>query len=91
MDYCSLGGVTGRARYEASSASMADLAMVFSLLTGHTVVDKTGITGVVPVHLTFVPDKSMLPTPGPPGYAGNPRPRLTRARPSLLPYRSSWG
>jgi hypothetical protein len=36
------------------------------------VVDKTGITGVFPVHLTFVPDESMLQLPGPPGDAGNP-------------------
>ncbi len=71
MDYCGSGGFTGRGRYEASSASMADLAKAFSLLTGRTVVDKTGITGVFPVQLTFVPDESMLQIPGPAGDVGN--------------------
>jgi uncharacterized protein (TIGR03435 family) len=71
MDYCGSGGFTARGRYQASSASMADLAMAFSLLTSRTVVDKTEVTGVFPVHLTFVPDDSMMRVFGPPGDAGN--------------------
>ena len=72
QDYCGSGGFTGRGRYEATSARMTDLTLAFSILTGRTVVDKTGITGEFPVHLTFVPDDSMLQIPGPPGDPGNP-------------------
>jgi uncharacterized protein (TIGR03435 family) len=60
---------------------MADLATAFSLLTGRTVVDKTGIAGVFPVHLTFVPDESMMQAPGSPGDAANP---AADAGPSLF-------
>ncbi len=71
QDYCGSGGFPRRGRYDATSARMMDLALAFSILTGRTVVDKTGITGEFPVHLTFAPDDSMLQVPGAPGDPGN--------------------
>jgi hypothetical protein len=52
---------------------MGDLATAVSRLTGRTVVDKTGITEIFSVLLTFVPAESMMQLPGPPGGAGNQR------------------
>jgi uncharacterized protein (TIGR03435 family) len=90
VDYCGSGGFMGRGRYEASSASMADLAMAFSLLTGRTVVDKTGITGVFPVQC-LSPTRACSSPLVPQAMQETLRPGLTPARPSLLPYRSSSG
>jgi uncharacterized protein (TIGR03435 family) len=54
-DYCGFRGM-GRGRLDATNTSMADLATMFSIPLGRTVVDKTGIAGAFPVHLTFAPD-----------------------------------
>ncbi len=69
-DYCGLVVSMGRGQLELASASMADLARSLSRLTGRTVVDKTGITGVFPVHLTFVPDD--IAADGPPVNGSGP-------------------
>jgi uncharacterized protein (TIGR03435 family) len=47
----------GRGSFDASNASMADIARMFSFQLGRVVVDKTGITGEFPVHLKFAPDE----------------------------------
>jgi bla regulator protein BlaR1 len=83
MNFCGYGGF-GRGFYEAASASMADLAKSFSMVVGRIVADKTGITGVFRVHLTFVPDESAPPwLLGPPGDPGNPAPAAD-AGPSIF-------
>lgn len=61
---------SGGGSLEAANASMADLAKAFSVLTGRTVVDKTGISGAFAVHLTFVPDDAS--SRANPADAGNP-------------------
>lgn len=45
----------GRGSFDATSATMAQVAMMFSFQVGRTVVDKTGIEGKFPVHLKFAP------------------------------------
>jgi uncharacterized protein (TIGR03435 family) len=69
MDYCGYGGF-GRGLYENSTANMGGVAGALSTLLGRKVVDKTGITVVFRVRLTFVPDDSTIPMPGPDGPGG---------------------
>jgi uncharacterized protein (TIGR03435 family) len=74
----------GRDMLEATGITMADLAVAFSHLTGQTVVDKTGITGRFPVHLTFVLDDKTPQVPAAaPGDAGSPLPSVD-AGPSIF-------
>ncbi len=47
----------GSGSFDGTSASMADLATMFSYTVGRKVVDKTGIAGQFRVHLTFAPDE----------------------------------
>jgi uncharacterized protein (TIGR03435 family) len=55
-DFC--GNLSnGRGSFDGTSASMADLATMFSYSVGRKVVDKTGIAGNFRVHLTFAPDE----------------------------------
>jgi uncharacterized protein (TIGR03435 family) len=68
MDFCGYGGF-GRGFYEASTVSMADLAYALPMAVGRTVVDKTGITGVFRIHLTY---QFVSPPTAPPDGAGNP-------------------
>ena len=56
FDFCGAMGM-GRGGFDAANASMADMARMFSIPLGRTVVDKTGIAGEFPVHLTFAPDE----------------------------------
>jgi uncharacterized protein (TIGR03435 family) len=53
----------GRGAFDGASASMADMATMFSYTLGRTVVDKTGIEGTFRVHLTFAPDEVAGGTP----------------------------
>ena len=72
QDYC---GFTGffKGRLEATSTTMAQLATYLSRLVDRTVVDKTGITGTFPVHLTFAPDQAAPgQVLGPPIDEGDP-------------------
>jgi uncharacterized protein (TIGR03435 family) len=55
-DFCGFGG-TGRGTLDATSASMAHLAGMFSFLLDRIVVDKTAIAGEFRVHLTFAHDE----------------------------------
>jgi bla regulator protein blaR1 len=56
----------GRGTLEAASMRMSELADAFSMLTGRTVVDKTGIAGTFRVQLTYIPDESLTRLAGPP-------------------------
>jgi uncharacterized protein (TIGR03435 family) len=51
----------GRGRFDATSTSMGDLAKYLSPVLGRQVVDKTGVSGRFPVHLTFIPDVAAVP------------------------------
>ncbi len=55
-NFCGNMGI-GRGNLDATKASMADLAPLFSVILGRTVVDQTGITGAFSVHLRFAPDE----------------------------------
>jgi bla regulator protein blaR1 len=70
MDFCGYGGF-GRGFYEASTVSMADLAYALPMVVGRTVVDKTGITGIFRIHLTY---QFVSPPAGPPDAARDPAP-----------------
>jgi uncharacterized protein (TIGR03435 family) len=65
-DYCGWGGWYP-GRYEATTANMTDLAGGLSDLLERIVVDKTGITGMFHLHLTFTPDDSTIRLPDIPG------------------------
>jgi uncharacterized protein (TIGR03435 family) len=65
-DYCGFGG-WGRGQYEATTGGMTDLAGGLSDLLERIVVDKTGITGMFHLHLTFTPDDSTIHLPDLPG------------------------
>lgn len=56
-DMCGFIGM-GRNSLNAQQVTMEALTMAFSQLLGRTVVDKTGITGEVDLHLTFSLDES---------------------------------
>jgi uncharacterized protein (TIGR03435 family) len=63
----------GRGSLNANQVTMEALTMAFSQLLGRAVVDKTGITGEVDAHMTFILDQPANPTlpstatdPGPP-------------------------
>jgi uncharacterized protein (TIGR03435 family) len=65
----------GRGRFDATGISMGDLAKALAPALGQHVIDKTGVTGRFPVHLTFIPEL----TAGP-GDLGNPdRPSIFTA------------
>jgi bla regulator protein blaR1 len=51
----------GRGRFDATSTSMVDLANYLFPVLGRQVVDKTGVSGRFPVHLTFIPDVAAVP------------------------------
>lgn len=55
----------GRGTLEAASMRMPELADAFSMLTGRTVVDKTGIAGIFRIQLTYTPDQSLTRLAGP--------------------------
>jgi uncharacterized protein (TIGR03435 family) len=65
-DYCGFGGWSA-GRYEATTGGMTDLAGGLSDLLERVVVDKTGITGMYHLHLTFTPDDSTIRLPDLPG------------------------
>jgi uncharacterized protein (TIGR03435 family) len=65
-DYCGFGGWFP-GRYEATTGGMADLAGGLSDLLERVVVDKTGITGMFHLYLTFTPDDSTIRLPDLPG------------------------
>jgi len=48
-----------------SSHAMNDLAEMLSRYTGRVVLDKTGLTGIYTISLTFVPDASRAAVPNP--------------------------
>jgi len=75
-DFCGYIGF-GRGLYENTTARMGGVAGALSTLLGRKVVDKTGITGVFHVRLTFVPDDSTIPMPGPEGPGDSGRPAAT--------------
>jgi uncharacterized protein (TIGR03435 family) len=57
---------------------MPELVRVLSLLSGRTVIDKTGVTALFDVQLDFVPDDT---TPGlPPPPPGSNIPGVTLAQ-----------
>jgi uncharacterized protein (TIGR03435 family) len=63
-DFC--GNLSnGRGTFDATSASMAEIATMFSYQLGRPVVDKTGVAGQFPVHLKFSPDEVAAGTPAP--------------------------
>jgi uncharacterized protein (TIGR03435 family) len=45
---------------------MAMLVQQLSLMLGHSVVDKTGLTGKYDIRLSWTPDQPQLPGPGGP-------------------------
>jgi uncharacterized protein (TIGR03435 family) len=61
-EYCGFGGF-GPEGFEVTSTTMADLAQSFSMAVGRKVVDRTGITGVFRVRLTYAPDQLANPSP----------------------------
>jgi uncharacterized protein (TIGR03435 family) len=71
MDYCGSSGFS-RGRFEASSATIADVAKALSNLLGRAVVDKTGIDGTFHVVLTFAIDDTTRRFPDAPTGADNP-------------------
>jgi bla regulator protein blaR1 len=74
-DYCDYLRF-GRGTFEASSATLAELATSLSILLDRTVVDRTGIAGTFRVHLSFAPDQTastqLQSRPSDPGNAGTP-------------------
>ena len=71
-DYSGVIVFTGRGRLQASSTTIADLANYLSFATplSRTVIDRTGITGVFHIQLTYTPDTPTVPSPD----AAGPRP-----------------
>jgi uncharacterized protein (TIGR03435 family) len=70
-DYCGgMGGSMASGRIDGSGASLAFVASYLSGMLRRTVVDKTGIGGEFPIHLSFTPAASTVP----PGEAAGPRP-----------------
>jgi uncharacterized protein (TIGR03435 family) len=61
-EYCGFGGF-GPEGFEVTSTTMADLAESLSMAVGRKVVDRTGITGVFRVRLTYAPDQLDYPSP----------------------------
>lgn len=61
-EYCGYGGF-GRGSFSVTSTTMAELAKSFSMAVGRKVVDKTGITGVFRVSLTYAPEQLDGATP----------------------------
>jgi uncharacterized protein (TIGR03435 family) len=55
LDYCGYGGFAND-RFEASSSTMADLAVSLSQVVGRSVVDKTGIEGTFRIELKYAED-----------------------------------
>lgn len=48
----------GRGQFDAANITMPDLATAFSFMVGRTVTDRTGVSGVYPVHLKFAPENA---------------------------------
>lgn len=63
----------GRGTMDATSANMSQIAGALSILTGRTVVDKTGLEGTFGVELRFLPNETTRQILGPPDPA-NPSP-----------------
>jgi uncharacterized protein (TIGR03435 family) len=62
-DYCGgLGGSMASGRIDGSGASLAFLASRLAGMLRRTVVDKTGIGGDFPIHLSFTPAAPAVPT-----------------------------
>jgi uncharacterized protein (TIGR03435 family) len=63
-DYCGgMGGSMASGRIDGRGASPAFLASVLSGMLHRTVVDKTGIGGQFPIHITFTPEAPAAPFP----------------------------
>jgi uncharacterized protein (TIGR03435 family) len=71
MDYCGFSGFF-KGRFEASSATIGDIAKALANLLDRTVVDKTGINGTFHVVLTFGPDDNTIRFPDAPIGADSP-------------------
>jgi uncharacterized protein (TIGR03435 family) len=83
MDYCGSSGFF-KGRFEASSANMGDLAKALANLLDRTVVDKTGISGVFHIRLTFASDDTTVRAPVVyPDDPGNP-PAATDLDPNIF-------
>lgn len=62
----------GRARMQATSATMARLAKMLEGQTDRAVIDETGLKGSYEFTLTFEPDMSRMAMLGPPGMGRGP-------------------
>ena len=71
MDYCGFSGFF-KGRFEASAATIGDLAKALANLLDRAVVDKTGINGTFHVVLTFATDNTTVRFPGAPVDADSP-------------------
>jgi uncharacterized protein (TIGR03435 family) len=74
-DYCGFG-ITSRGLVELTTATMGNLANTFSAELSRIVIDRTGISGMFHIHLTFTPDDSTIRLPDIPGLPGEPAPTV---------------
>lgn len=69
MDYCGSSGFF-KGRFEASAATMGDLAKALANLLDRSVTDKTGVDGTFHVTLTFAVDDTTIRFPDAPNLGG---------------------
>ncbi|MCU1238332.1 MAG: peptidase BlaR1 [Candidatus Solibacter sp.] len=73
-------------KMEGSKVPMAELTRMLSALMGRPVLDQSGVTELVEVHLSFTPDQSTagLPGAGGPRAPGGPRPPVDPEKPTIF-------
>ena len=73
-------------KMDGSKVPMAELVRMLAVLIGGPVLDQSGLTTELEVHLAFTPDESTagLPGAGGPRDPGGPRPPTDPERPTIF-------